>query len=617
MLDLLKIINTQILIARQNLEAEDKKRLNRSEKSPTEKIREILIAKECEFTLEKLQDLIEQMKNSATGLTEKDIVEKLQNYLKTRWERIKNTLFQYTTLHDHPLTILLLKIAILIDEHKKGEFYPYYYLMPTLKGDLSSEQKERLKNYGLHQLIVSKDEQSLIPVELLAQETLVKKASEGTVEIKEIKNEIFKTNLFLDEKRKTVHPVFYKTAEFDDDLSSLARHSETALQFHQLLLEELDENLYEEETSKKEIEKKKTTFTAKLQNKDYTGHQDIDFLPVKIGALHLPEIPGISHTSSTMSDEFVDSYRNALMAIKDPTEREKTADALIDAQIKLGIMPILINKVYFWNVVRSLSLAKFTEFSTWYKKNISLVKRKELLPDTLPFNKGDNNFAEKCIQFYNLFKTAKALNDEIINILVTEDNQETTDETIKTLLEEYFKTATFSDFFNKLQVKFAQRLKPEEIDETPSAFKIRQHGLLQFKQKLLSEGMKIAKINFTAEYFSNHFAESLKKNLSEEETEMKKIKILLDYYTRSDSRLDRFFYGNWNRHHIKEIAAISAKISKGELKTKEEVLNELHGIKLTNFKGSLNIIINYIRAGMPQLETQPRPVLYELHLRKK
>lgn len=72
---------------------------------------------------------------------------------------------------------------------------------------------------------------------------------------------------------------------------------------------------------------------------------------------------------------------------------------------------------------------------------------------------------------------------------------------------------------------------------------------------------------------------------------------MLDDYTKSDSGLLRFFNGNWNRHHIKEVSAITT-IAKNinTTMTDKELLTHLKKIVLVNNQGTLANIIELIEA---------------------
>ncbi len=74
-------------------------------------------------------------------------------------------------------------------------------------------------------------------------------------------------------------------------------------------------------------------------------------------------------------------------------------------------------------------------------------------------------------------------------------------------------------------------------------------------------------------------------------------KALLNDYTKGNSRMARFFHGNWNRHHISAVTAIIRRLDSNNsdgIKTKKELLDALKRIKLTNKLGTLAGIIDFV-----------------------
>jgi hypothetical protein len=69
---------------------------------------------------------------------------------------------------------------------------------------------------------------------------------------------------------------------------------------------------------------------------------------------------------------------------------------------------------------------------------------------------------------------------------------------------------------------------------------------------------------------------------------------LLNDYTKSNSACLRYFYGHWNRHHVKEVALIVKKIDDKSLTTPDEVMSELLKITLINPRGSLARRIQFL-----------------------
>jgi len=69
---------------------------------------------------------------------------------------------------------------------------------------------------------------------------------------------------------------------------------------------------------------------------------------------------------------------------------------------------------------------------------------------------------------------------------------------------------------------------------------------------------------------------------------------LLNDYTKSNSTCLRFFYGHWNRHHVKEVALIVKKIDEKILTSTEQVMSELLKITLVNPRGSLARRIQFL-----------------------
>lgn len=61
----------------------------------------------------------------------------------------------------------------------------------------------------------------------------------------------------------------------------------------------------------------------------------------------------------------------------------------------------------------------------------------------------------------------------------------------------------------------------------------------------------------------------------------------LDDYTKGDSAVRRFFSGHWNRHHVKDVAAIVRDIDRGKLNSRASIIERLRAIQLVNKEGSL------------------------------
>jgi Domain of unknown function (DUF5617) len=76
-----------------------------------------------------------------------------------------------------------------------------------------------------------------------------------------------------------------------------------------------------------------------------------------------------------------------------------------------------------------------------------------------------------------------------------------------------------------------------------------------------------------------------------EHAPLDKAKLLLQDYTKSNSRIMRIFTGCWNRHHIAEVTAIQKDVS---IATVEQLLEKLGNIKLKNSEGHLATIIRFL-----------------------
>ena len=69
---------------------------------------------------------------------------------------------------------------------------------------------------------------------------------------------------------------------------------------------------------------------------------------------------------------------------------------------------------------------------------------------------------------------------------------------------------------------------------------------------------------------------------------------LLNDYTKSDSACLRFFYGHWNRHHVKEVSIIVRQIDEGHITNTEPLITGLSKITLVNQCGSLARRIQFL-----------------------
>jgi hypothetical protein len=88
-------------------------------------------------------------------------------------------------------------------------------------------------------------------------------------------------------------------------------------------------------------------------------------------------------------------------------------------------------------------------------------------------------------------------------------------------------------------------------------------------------------------FFKRRWSASYQTFVSNTSNELQQARNLLNDYTRGESACLRFLHGNWNRHHIEEIARLVYRIDHGLIAHLEDLKYELEQIKLTNETGSL------------------------------
>ena len=87
---------------------------------------------------------------------------------------------------------------------------------------------------------------------------------------------------------------------------------------------------------------------------------------------------------------------------------------------------------------------------------------------------------------------------------------------------------------------------------------------------------------------------SYRRLYQQDENPLLGARALLNDYTKSDSACLRFFYGHWNRHHVKEVARIVRKIDEGHITSTEQLITGLSKITLVNQCGSLARRIQFL-----------------------
>ncbi len=162
------------------------------------------------------------------------------------------------------------------------------------------------------------------------------------------------------------------------------------------------------------------------------------------------------------------------------------------------------------------------------------------------------------------------------------------------------------------RVKFLlNEMKPLELD-----IDLVLYGALRTKEwelvKYLSSHPKLRPSPESLDYVSTrarilgqHSVEAWIKNSAaplayhqfnlEEDAPLTRIRNLLNDYTKSDSVVNRFFHGHWNRHHVKQVAAIVQDIDCLDGYELNTVLEDLDKIALINPTGSLARRIQFIK----------------------
>jgi hypothetical protein len=87
---------------------------------------------------------------------------------------------------------------------------------------------------------------------------------------------------------------------------------------------------------------------------------------------------------------------------------------------------------------------------------------------------------------------------------------------------------------------------------------------------------------------------------------VQRARAVLDDYTKGDSAVRRFFSGHWNRHHVKDVAAIVRDIDRETLNSRESILKRLRDIQLVNKEGSLATRLRFLESmhGEPGLQSE-------------
>lgn len=112
----------------------------------------------------------------------------------------------------------------------------------------------------------------------------------------------------------------------------------------------------------------------------------------------------------------------------------------------------------------------------------------------------------------------------------------------------------------------------------------RQMVHLEHEQERIQHAHRVASEQITKTKASS--PESY-RNMAHNKVELiDKVRLLLDDYTKSNSRLKRIFTGHWNRHHIEDVHKIVNNIDRGVLTSVDAILDALNAIKADNPDGS-------------------------------